>query len=93
MQGVGVRSRLPSKLVYEGGDNMDLSSCLLKLAGAEKVSAQDGVPSSMFCCLKLIEVLGNGICDGRLARASLAGHPEDRRAVRRDVVSPRNYLL
>ena len=93
MQGVGVRSRFSSKLVYKGGDNMDLSSCLLKLAGAEKVSAQDGVPSSMFCLLKLIEVLGNGICDGCLARASLAGHPEDRRAVRRDVVSPCKYLL
>ena len=93
MQGMGVRSRLSSKLVHEGGNNMDLSSCLLKLAGAEKVSAQDGVPSSMFCLLKLIEVLGNGLCDGGLARASLAGQPEDRRAARRDVVSPCNYVL
>ena len=42
---------------------MDLSSCFLKLVGAEKVSAQDGVPSSMFCLLKLIEVFGNGICN------------------------------
>ena len=93
MQGVGVRSRLPSELVYKGGNNMDLSSCLFKLAGAEKVAAQDGVPSSMFCLLKLIEVLGNGICDGRLARASLAGQPEDRRTVRRDVLGPCNYIL
>ena len=85
---MGTRSRLPSKLGYKGGDNMDPSSCLLKLAGAEKVASQDGVPSSMFGLLKLIEVFGNGICDGRLAKASLAGQPEDRRALRRDVVSP-----
>ena len=69
---------------------MDLSSCLLKLARAEEIAAHDCVLSSL---LKLIEVFGNGICDGRLARASLAGHPEDRRAVRRNLVSPCNYLL
>ena len=72
---------------------MNLPSCLFKLAGAQKVAGQDGMPSSMFCLLKLIEVLGNGICDGRFARASLAGQPEDRWAVCRDVVGPCDYIL
>ena len=72
---------------------MDLSSCLLELARAEKVAAQDGVPPSMLCLLKLIEMLGDSICDRRLARASLAGQPEDGRAVRRDVISPCDYIL
>ena len=67
---------------------MDLSSRLFKLAGAKKTTAQDSVSS---CLLKPVEVLGNGICDGRLARASLPGQPENGRAVRR--VCPCDYIL
>ena len=67
---------------------MDLSSCLFKLAKAKKAAAQEGASS---CLLKPIEVLCNGICDGRLAGASFTGQPEDRRAVRR--VGPCDYNL
>ena len=88
MQSVGVRSRLSSELVYKGGNNMDLSSCLFKLAGAKKAAAQDSVSS---CLLKPVKVLGNGICDCGLAGASVASQPEDRRAVRR--VGPCDYIL
>ena len=72
---------------------MDLSSCLLKLAGAKKVAAQDGVWFSMFRVREAVEVFGNGICNGRLARASFAGQPEDRWAVLRDVVGSCDYTL
>ena len=93
MQSVGVRSRLSSELVCKGGNDMDLSSCLFKLAGAKKGAAQDGTSSGMFFLLKLMEVLGNGICNCRLAGASLTSQPEDGRAVRRDGVGPCNYIL
>ncbi len=93
MQSMGIRSRRSSELVCEGGNNMDLPSCHFKLAGTKKGAAYDGMSSSTFFLLKPVEVLGNGICDCRLARASLAGQPEDRRAVRRDGVGPCDYIL
>ena len=93
MQSVGVRSRLSSELVYKGGNNTDFLSSLFKLAGAKKGAAQDGTSSGMFFLLKLMEVLGNGICNCRLAGASLASQPEDGRAVRRDGIGPCDYII
>ena len=65
-----------SKLVGNGGNNMELGLCFFESSRAEKVATQDG----MLAGIITLEQFGYGIRNGGFAGASMTGQPKDTRA-------------